>query len=76
MPVPLSVVVQGSWANGDEILGVLDCHLDATEPAEAVGLRAGDALVLARARHRPRPVADGEKRLVFVLFFSELNPTG
>ena len=26
VPVPLSVVVQGSWANGDDVLGVLDCR--------------------------------------------------
>ena len=83
MPVPLSCVVQGIYDSGDtttisdgsipEILGTLDCQdRKKVFPVEAVSLMAGDALVLAGAWHQPRPVQDGAKRLVFVLFFSEL----
>ena len=75
-PVPLSCVVQGSYANGDaargDVLGVLDCQRDARAPAEAVSLAAGDCLVLAKAYHKPHPVPEGAKRLVFVMFFSAL----
>ena len=45
------------------------------DDVEAVDLRAGDAAVLARAVHRPRPVPENEKRMAFVLFFSEINKT-
>ena len=75
-PVPLSCVVQGSYANSDaargDVLGVLDCQRDARAPAEAVSLAAGDCLVLAKAYHKPHPVPEGAKRLVFVMFFSAL----
>lgn len=76
-PVPLSVVIQGIYEpeeNEKEILGVLDCqdYLQ-QQPRQAVGLTAGDALVLAKAYHQPRPVPDHVRRMVFVLFFSELN---
>ena len=77
VPVPLSVVVQGLYENGDwgDVLGTLDCQKTFESDVEAVQLRAGDAAVLARAVHRPRPVPENEKRMAFVLFFSELNPT-
>jgi len=77
VPVPLSVVVQGIYENGDwgDVLGTLDCQKTFESDVEAVDLRAGDAAVLARAVHRPRPVPENEKRMAFVLFFSELNPT-
>ena len=77
VPVPLSVVVQGLYENGDwgDVLGTLDCQKTFESDVEAVDLRAGDAAVLARAVHRPRPVPENEKRMAFVLFFSELNPT-
>ena len=75
-PVPLSCVVQGSYANGDaangDVLGVLDCHPSADAPPEPVELTAGDCLVLAKAHHKPHPVPEGAKRLVFVMFFSAL----
>ena len=77
VPVPLSVVVQGIYENGEwgDVLGTLDCQKTFESDVEAVQLRAGDAAVLARAVHRPRPVPENEKRMAFVLFFSELNPT-
>ena len=77
VPVPLSVVVQGLYENGEwgDVLGTLDCQKTFESDVEAVDLRAGDAAVLARAVHRPRPVPENEKRMAFVLFFSELNPT-
>lgn len=78
VPVPLSCVVQGVYDNGtfdsDVPLGTLDCQSYKRDTdLEPVSLSAGDALVLARAWHKPHPVPEGAKRLVFVLFFSELN---
>jgi len=79
-PVPLSVVVQGVYDDGNgngnhgQILGRLDCqNRNKDLPQETVSLQAGDALALAGAWHKPWPVPDGAKRLVFVLFFKELN---
>ena len=77
VPVPLSVVVQGIYENGEwgDVLGTLDCQKTFESDVEGIDLRAGDAAVLARAVHRPRPVPENEKRMAFVLFFSEINKT-
>ncbi|CAB9513969.1 expressed unknown protein [Seminavis robusta] len=76
-PVPLSVVIQGVYDHNHatgEILGKLDCQTaKKDQPVQTVPLSAGDGLVLAGALHKPHPVPESAKRLVFVLFFSELN---
>ena len=59
----------------DDVLGTLDCQKTFESDVEGIDLRAGDAAVLARAVHRPRPVPENEKRMAFVLFFSEINKT-
>lgn len=78
-PVPLSCVVQGIYdsplSHSEEILGVLDCQdYRQQQPREAVALAAGDALLLAKAYHQPRPVPDNVRRMVFVFFFQAVNP--
>ena len=71
VPVPLSVVVQGLYENGEwgDVLGTLDCQKTFESDVEAVDLRAGDAAVLgagrapaaARAREREK---DGLRALL------------
>ena len=85
-PVPLSCVIQGAYpdptprheSGGDPeaVLGTLDVQRAADARVNEVSLRAGDCLVLARALHKPHPVPDGARRLVFVLFFSALHVVG
>ena len=75
--MPMSVVIQGVYDNGcagggDE-LGTLYCQAKTDYEETAVSLRAGDGLVLAEGLHRPEAVKDGEKRLVFVVFFSAME---
>ncbi|GMI02782.1 hypothetical protein TrVE_jg10614 [Triparma verrucosa] len=76
-PVPLSVVVQGLYENGDAdgetFLGTLDCQTSSASPPVPVSLKAGDALILTEALHKPHPVPLAEKRLVFVVFLSALE---
>ena len=69
------VVLDDDVSSDDDVLGTLDCQKTFESDVEGIELRAGDAAVLARAVHRPRPVPENEKRMAFVLFFSELNPT-
>ena len=72
-PVPLSVVVQGVYDNGggEDTLGRL--FVGEGDGQVSVDMKAGDGLVLAEGVHRPYAVSEGERRLVFVIFFSAIE---